>query len=74
MPDYQSQSLKGLRAIIIGAGFAGLSAAIELARLGASVQLFESSPDLKHQGERLKRPLNERNNLAMTCCLPVCQW
>lgn len=56
MPGHQTQSLEGLCAIIIGAGFAGLSAAIELARLGASVRLFESSPDLKHQGERFRRP------------------
>jgi monoamine oxidase len=53
MQDDQKHSTKGLRAIVIGAGFGGLSSAIELARLGATVQLFESSPDLKRQGERL---------------------
>lgn len=46
----QTSPLQGLRAIVIGAGFGGLSTAIELARYGATVQLFESSPDLKHQG------------------------
>ena len=52
MEDKDNRPLEGLRAIVIGAGFAGLSAAIELARLGAAVQVFESSPDLKRQGKK----------------------
>ncbi|KAH8176724.1 FAD binding domain-containing protein [Sarocladium implicatum] len=54
----QTSPLQGLRAIVIGAGFGGLSTAIELARYGATVQLFESSPDLKHQGDVIRFEAN----------------
>ncbi|KAH8886613.1 FAD/NAD(P)-binding domain-containing protein [Thozetella sp. PMI_491] len=37
--------------IIIGAGFGGLSAGIELARRGAKVQIFEAVPDMSRQGD-----------------------
>lgn len=39
-------------AIVIGAGFAGLSVAIELAKRGVKVIVFESAPDMKRQGKR----------------------
>lgn len=39
-----------INAIVIGAGFAGLSVAIELAKRGAKVVVFESAPDMKRQG------------------------
>jgi 2-polyprenyl-6-methoxyphenol hydroxylase-like FAD-dependent oxidoreductase len=48
----QNTPLKGLNVIVIGAGFGGLASAIELARLGATVRVFELSPDLKRQGEK----------------------
>lgn len=43
-------SLANLKAIVIGAGFGGLSSAIELARRSASVRVFESVPDMSRQG------------------------
>ncbi|KAH7394850.1 hypothetical protein BKA66DRAFT_509595 [Pyrenochaeta sp. MPI-SDFR-AT-0127] len=39
--DSQETPLKGLNAIVIGAGFGGLGSAIELARLGATVRIFD---------------------------------
>ncbi len=39
-----------LSAIIIGAGYAGLAAAIELARNGIKVRVFESVSKLTNQG------------------------
>lgn len=39
-------------AIVIGAGFAGLSVAIELAKRGVEVVVFEAAPDMKRQGMR----------------------
>jgi 2-polyprenyl-6-methoxyphenol hydroxylase-like FAD-dependent oxidoreductase len=39
-------------AIVIGAGFAGLSVAIELAKRGVKVLVFETAPDMKRQGMR----------------------
>lgn len=38
------------KVIIIGAGFAGLSVAIELAKRGVKVVVFDSAPDMKRQG------------------------
>jgi 2-polyprenyl-6-methoxyphenol hydroxylase-like FAD-dependent oxidoreductase len=46
----QKTSLSGITAIIIGAGYGGLSASIELALKGADVQVFESYPDMTKQG------------------------
>ncbi|KAG8158508.1 hypothetical protein KVR01_011630 [Diaporthe batatas] len=40
-----------ISAIVIGAGFAGLSASIELAKRGVKVIVFESAPDMKRQGD-----------------------
>lgn len=37
-------------AIVIGCGFAGLSVAIELAKRGVKVVVFDSAPDMKRQG------------------------
>ncbi|KAM0323290.1 hypothetical protein ACHAQA_008882 [Verticillium albo-atrum] len=45
----QNLPLGHLSIIIIGAGFGGLAAAIELASRGAKVQVFESYPDMKKQ-------------------------
>jgi 2-polyprenyl-6-methoxyphenol hydroxylase-like FAD-dependent oxidoreductase len=39
-----------ISAIIIGAGYAGLAAAIELARNGIQVRVFESVSKLTNQG------------------------
>lgn len=46
----QKESLEGFHIIVIGAGFGGLSSSIELAMRGASVQVFESYPDMRKQG------------------------
>ena len=53
-----SKILSGLTAIVIGAGLAGLAASIELARLGANVKIFESSRDLKKQGDVIRFEAN----------------
>lgn len=47
------ESTAHINAIVIGAGFAGLSVAIELAKRGAEVVVFESAPDMKRQGMHL---------------------
>ncbi len=41
MPDFPKLPPSGIKVIIVGAGFAGLSAAIECDRKGHSVTLFE---------------------------------
>lgn len=46
-----SSTLDNLKALVIGAGFGGLASAIELARRGAKVRVFESAADMKRQGE-----------------------
>lgn len=46
-----SRTLENLNALVIGAGFGGLASAIELARRGAKVRVFESARDMKRQGE-----------------------
>lgn len=48
-----ADSKSHINAIVIGAGFAGLSVAIELAKRGAKVVVFESAPDMKRQGMHL---------------------
>lgn len=48
----QQASLQHLSAIVIGAGFGGLAAGIELALRGAKVRIFESYPDMTKQGKR----------------------
>lgn len=45
-----SRTLENLNVLVIGAGFGGLASAIELARRGAKVRVFESAPDMKRQG------------------------
>ncbi|KAH7126493.1 hypothetical protein B0J13DRAFT_611831 [Dactylonectria estremocensis] len=52
------QSLKNLDVIVIGAGFGGLAASIELAQRGAKVIVFESYPDMKKQGDVIQVPAN----------------
>uniref|UniRef100_A0A8H7K389 FAD-binding domain-containing protein n=1 Tax=Bionectria ochroleuca TaxID=29856 RepID=A0A8H7K389_BIOOC len=54
----QKTSLSGITAIIIGAGYGGLSASIELALKGADVQVFESYPDMTKQGDVIQVPAN----------------
>lgn len=39
--------------IVIGAGYAGLAASIELARRGYAVEVFESTKELTNQGNAL---------------------
>lgn len=46
-----SRTLENLNVLVIGAGFGGLASAIELARRGAKVRVFESAPDMKRHGE-----------------------
>jgi len=48
--DNATGSLQGLKVLIIGAGFGGLSSAIALSKRGASVKILEASPDMKRQG------------------------
>lgn len=36
--------------IVVGAGYGGLTAAIELKRKGANVRVFEATKQLKNQG------------------------
>src|SRR5258708_874777 len=64
MQDDQSLSINGLHAIVIGAGFGGLSSAIDLARLGATVQVLESSKNLSRQGEISKPPTKMRKKVS----------
>jgi len=47
----EQPSSSGIRVIIVGAGFAGLTAAIECHRKGHSVLLLESFPELKILGD-----------------------
>ncbi|RSL96392.1 hypothetical protein CEP52_011485 [Fusarium oligoseptatum] len=49
-------SLQHLSVIIVGAGFGGLAAAIELRQRGAKVVVFEASENFEKQGERLSHP------------------
>lgn len=51
MATSQRLSPSGIHVIIVGAGFAGLTAAIECKRKGHSVLLLESFPDLKLLGD-----------------------
>lgn len=44
-------SLQHLSVIIVGAGFGGLAAAIELRKRGAKVKVFEASENFEKQGE-----------------------
>lgn len=46
-----SRTLENLNVLVVGAGFGGLASAIELARRGAKVRVFESAPDMRRQGE-----------------------
>ncbi|ORY18117.1 salicylate hydroxylase [Clohesyomyces aquaticus] len=46
-----SQPCSGLKVLIVGAGFAGLTAAIECRRRGADVILFESAKDRRQLGD-----------------------
>lgn len=49
--DLQRLPPSGIRVLIIGAGFAGLTAAIECTRKGHSVTLLEGFPELKSLGD-----------------------
>lgn len=49
--QFARKPASGLSVIIVGAGFAGLTAAIECDRKGHSVILFESFPELKILGD-----------------------
>ncbi|KAH7161079.1 hypothetical protein EDB81DRAFT_924424 [Dactylonectria macrodidyma] len=54
----QQASLQNLNVIVIGAGFGGLAASIELAQRGAKVIVFESYADMKKQGDVIQVPAN----------------
>jgi len=45
---------KKLKVIVVGAGFGGLAAAIELADRGFEVTILEKYPDSSSQGGKLK--------------------
>lgn len=49
--DHPHNAPSGIKVIIVGAGFAGLTAAIECDRKGHSVVLLESFPELKILGD-----------------------
>lgn len=51
MEIHESRPASGIRVVIVGAGFAGLTAAIECHRKGHSVLLLESFPELKLLGD-----------------------
>src|SRR6187402_1222105 len=51
MASFERPPPSGIRVIIVGAGFAGLTAAIECHRKGHSVLLLESFPELKILGD-----------------------
>lgn len=46
-----SSTLKDLKVIIVGAGFAGLACAADIARRGANVTIFESASAVRTAGE-----------------------
>ena len=50
-PSSQSPPKTGIRVLVVGAGFAGLTAAIECQRKGHSVTLLEKFPELKLLGD-----------------------
>ncbi|TGJ79988.1 hypothetical protein E0Z10_g8776 [Xylaria hypoxylon] len=50
-PSSQPPSKTGIRVLVVGAGFAGLTAAIECHRKGHSVTLLEKFPELKLLGD-----------------------
>lgn len=80
VPDKMSRqrSLENLTITVIGAGFGGLAAAIELASKGAHVRIFESYPDTKKQGKAFPR-ITERkstisiNSLDRRCYSTTCE-
>ena len=43
--------LEDVKVIVVGAGYGGLTAAIELRRKGANVLIFESTKTLTEQGQ-----------------------
>jgi 2-polyprenyl-6-methoxyphenol hydroxylase-like FAD-dependent oxidoreductase len=51
MGSYERPPSSGIHVIIVGAGFAGLTAAIECHRKGHSVLILESFPELKILGD-----------------------
>lgn len=51
MPDYPRLPPSGIKVIVVGAGFAGLTAAIECDRKGHHVTLLEKVPELKPLGD-----------------------
>ncbi|KAM5346075.1 hypothetical protein ACJ41O_009080 [Fusarium nematophilum] len=59
-----AQPLGHLSIIVIGAGFGGLAAGIELASRGTKVRIFESYPDMKKQGDVIQIPANATRLMA----------
>jgi NADPH-dependent 2,4-dienoyl-CoA reductase/sulfur reductase-like enzyme len=49
--SYPRKAPSGIKVIIVGAGFAGLTAAIECHRKGHDVTVFEKVADLKPLGD-----------------------
>lgn len=47
----QSKSKTGIKVVVVGAGFGGLTAAIECHRQGHDVEVYESFPELKQLGD-----------------------
>lgn len=54
--------------IVVGAGFGGLAAAIELARKGISVKVIESAKKLTLQGKRATSVFSGTNHLSDIIC------
>jgi len=48
---FTSKAKTGIKVIVVGAGFGGLTAAIECFRQGHDVEIYESFPELKTLGD-----------------------
>ncbi|OQV09307.1 FAD binding domain-containing protein [Cladophialophora immunda] len=57
-------NLDNVSVIVAGAGFGGLTAAIELRRKGASVKVFEATKELTEQGDTVQIPSNATKTLS----------
>ncbi|ETN40976.1 uncharacterized protein HMPREF1541_05256 [Cyphellophora europaea CBS 101466] len=57
-------NIKDVKVIVVGAGFGGLTAAIELRRKGAAVVVYESTKALTEQGDTIQIPSNATKSLA----------
>ncbi|KAJ9503147.1 hypothetical protein LTR99_006984 [Exophiala xenobiotica] len=56
--------LADVKVIVVGAGYGGLTAAIELRRKGANVLVFESTKSVTEQGDTIQMPSNVTKTLS----------